>query len=61
MQSRSELSHTVEKIDSYLCPVLYLIDGKLHRNVKAVQNVASKHQCVHGSVDSVDPPLIIES
>lgn len=42
--------------DSYLGPILYLVDGKLHRNVEAVQNVASKHQRVLGSVDSMNPP-----
>lgn len=44
--------------DPYLSPILYLMDGKLHRNVEAVQNIASKHQCVLGSVDSMDPALI---
>lgn len=34
------------------------MDGELHRNVEAVQNVASKHQCVLRSVDSMDPTLI---
>lgn len=42
---------------SYLGPVFYLMDGKLHRNVEAVQDVASKHQCVLRSVDSMNPPL----
>lgn len=45
-------------VDSYFSPVLYLMDGKLHRNVEAVQNVASKHQCVLRGVDSMNPPLI---
>lgn len=44
--------------DSYLSPILYLMDGKLHRNVEAVQNVAPKHQSVLWSVDSMDPALI---
>lgn len=46
--------------DSYLSPILYLMDGKLHRNVEAVQNIASKHQWVLWSVDSMDPPLLTE-
>lgn len=41
--------------DSYLCPVLYLVDGELHRNVEAVQNIASKHQSVLGRINSMDP------
>lgn len=45
---------------TYLSPVLYLMDGELHRNVKAVQNVASKHQRVLRSVDSMNPTLIMK-
>lgn len=33
------------------------MDGKLHRNVEAVQNVASEHQRVLRRIDGVDPPL----
>lgn len=44
--------------DSYLGPILYLMDGKLHRNVEAVQDVSPKHQSVLRSVDSVDPALV---
>lgn len=43
--------------DSYLGPVLYLVDGQLHRDVEAVQNVASKHQRVLGRINGVDPAL----
>lgn len=57
---QSSATHWRVQQDSYLSPVLYLIDGKLHRNVETVQNVASKHQCVFGSVDSMNPPLITE-
>lgn len=35
------------------------MDGKLHRNVEAVQDVSPKHQSVLRSVDSVDPALIV--
>lgn len=45
-------------VEPYFSPVLYLMDGKLHGNVEAVQNVASKNQCVLRSVDSMNPPLI---
>lgn len=41
--------------DSYLGPVLDLVDGELHRNVETVQDVAPKHQRVLRSVDGVDP------
>lgn len=41
--------------DSYLGPILDLVDGELHRNVETVQDVASKHQRVLRSVDGVDP------
>lgn len=44
--------------DSYLSPILYLVDGKLHRNVEAVQNIASEHQRVLWSINSMDPTLI---
>lgn len=50
------LSHT----HSYLRPILELMDGKLHRNVEAVQDVASKHQRVLRSINSMDPPLIVK-
>lgn len=33
------------------------MDGQLHRNVEAVQNVASKHQRVLGRINGVDPAL----
>ena len=41
--------------NSYLRPVLYLIDAELHRDVEAVQDVASKHQGILRGVDSMDP------
>lgn len=41
--------------DSYLGPILDLMDGELHRNVETVQDVAPKHQRVLRSVDGVDP------
>lgn len=43
---------------AYLGPILYLMDGKLHRNVEAVQNIASKYQSVHWSVDGMNPAFI---
>lgn len=48
-------------VDSYFSPVLYLMDGELHWNVEAVQNVASKHQCVLRGVDGMNPPLKTKS
>lgn len=40
---------------AYLRPVLDLVDGELHRNVEAVQDVAPEHQSVLRRVDGVDP------
>lgn len=49
--------HINKIVKSHLSPVFYLVDSKLHRNVKAVQNVASKHQRVRWSVDGMNPTL----
>lgn len=41
----------------YPCAVFDAVDPELHRDVEAVQEVASKNQRVHGSVHSMDPTL----
>lgn len=40
---------------SYPRAVLYAVDVELHRDVKTVQEVPAKDQCVHWCVDRMDP------
>lgn len=41
---------------TYPCAIFNTVDVKLHGNVKAVKEVAPKHQCVLRGVYSVNPP-----
>lgn len=40
----------------YPCSVLNFIDAKLHGNIKAMQDISTKHQRIYWSINRVYPP-----